>query len=96
MPIDLDASKTVGNSVFSLKNGFDQVLDDYVRLDLRIYRKWNAARRSNMLSLDIQNSSSENQIVYNYYDRVQQKILGKKQLGIIPILSYRVNFTTKK
>jgi len=96
MPIDLNASKAVGNSVFSMKNGFDQVLDDYVRLDLRIYRKWNAARRSNMLSLDIQNSSSENQIVYNYYDRVQQKILGKKQLGIIPILSYRVNFTTKK
>jgi hypothetical protein len=86
----------VGNSVFSLENGFDQVLDDYVRLDLRIYRKWNAARRSNMLSLDIQNSSNENHIVYNYYDRVQQKILGKKQLGIIPILSYRVNFTTKK
>lgn len=96
MSIDLDASKTVGNSVFSMKNGFDQALDDYVRLDLRIYRKWNAARRSNMLSLDIQNASNENHIVYNYYDRVQQKILGKKQLGIIPILSYRVNFTTKK
>jgi hypothetical protein len=96
MSIDFDASKTVGNSVFSLENGFDQVLDDYVRLDLRVYRKWNAARRSNMLSLDIQNSSNENHIVYNYYDRVQQKILGKKQLGIIPILSYRVNFTTKK
>jgi hypothetical protein len=49
-----------------------------------------------MLSLDIQNASSEKQIVYNYYDRVQQKILGKKQLGIIPILSYRVNITAKK
>jgi hypothetical protein len=79
-----------------MENGFDQILEDYCRLDLRIYRKWNAAKRSNMLSLDIQNASSEKHIVYNYYDRVQQKILGKKQLGIIPILSYRVNITAKK
>lgn len=96
MSIDFDASKSLGTSVFSMENGFDQVLENYCRLDLRIYRKWNAAKRSNMLSLDIQNVSGENHIVYNYYDRVQQKILGKKQLGIIPILSYRVNITAKK
>ena len=96
MSIDFDASQSLGTSVFSMENGFDQTLENYLRLDLRIYRKWNAAKRSNMLSLDIQNASSEKQIVYNYYDRVQQKILGKKQLGIIPILSYRVNITAKK
>ena len=96
MSIDFDASKSLGTSVFSMENGFDQVLENYCRLDLRIYRKWNAAKRSNMLSLDIQNASGENHIVYHYYDRVQQKILGKKQLGIIPILSYRVNITAKK
>jgi hypothetical protein len=46
-----------------MENGFDQTLENYLRLDLRIYRKWNAAKRSNMLSLDIQNASSEKQIV---------------------------------
>ena len=96
MSINLDASQTLGTSVFSMENGFDQIQENYCRLDLRIYRKWNAAKRSNMLSLDIQNASNEKHIVYNYYDRVQQKILGKKQLGIIPILSYRVNLTAKK
>jgi hypothetical protein len=95
MSIDFDASKSLGATVFNMENGFDQVLEHYCRLDLRIYRKWDAANRSNILSLDIQNASGENHLVYHYYDRVQQKILGKKQLGLIPILSYRVNITDK-
>ena len=64
----------------------------YFRLDTRLYFKWNRAGRNNTFALDIQNASNQQNAGFFYYDHLQEKVLEKKQLGIIPILSYRVEF----
>lgn len=91
-PIDLTASKAVGYTVFQQQFAFTEKLDDYFRVDLRIYRKWNKAGRNTMLSLDIQNLGGRKNAQYHYYDSVQDKVFLKQQLGLIPILTWRGEF----
>jgi len=61
-------------------------------LDLRIYLKRNKVGRNNTLALDIQNVANQKNAAYNYYDAQKGQIIQKTQLGLIPILSYRVEF----
>ena len=74
------------DAAFSLKSS------TYFRLDSRLYFKWNTAGRNNTFALDIQNASNQENAGFFYYDHLQKQVLEKKQLGIIPILSYRVEF----
>ncbi|MBK9014149.1 MAG: hypothetical protein IPM82_08665, partial [Saprospiraceae bacterium] len=60
--------------------------------DLRLYKKWNKTGKNSMLSLDIQNITSRKNAQYHYYDSVQDKVLLKRQLGLIPILTWRGEF----
>ncbi len=91
-PIDVVASANAGYTVYLLKEAFSQKLDDYFRIDLRLYKKWNKVGKNSMLSLDIQNVSNRKNAQYHYYDSVQDKVLLKQQLGLIPILTWRGEF----
>ncbi len=98
--VDLVASKELGytvfqtvlNTQFSQTISYSQQLDDYFRIDLRLYKKWNKTGRNSMLSLDIQNMTGRENAQYHYYDSVQDKVLLKRQLGLIPILTWRGEF----
>jgi hypothetical protein len=64
-------------------------LSDYYRADLRIYYK--PTKRST-ISLDIQNVTNRENDAYYYYEPLTQETTLKKQLGLIPILSWRVDW----
>lgn len=91
-PIDTAASAEVGYTVYFQEETFNTKLDDYFRIDLRLYKKWNKSGRNSMLSLDIQNVTGRENIQYHYYDTVQGKVLEKRQLSLIPILTWRGEF----
>jgi len=64
-------------------------LNNYHRIDLRISfikkGKW-----KNVFSLDIQNVMNRQNDAYYYFDPLKDEIVLQKQLGLIPILSWRV------
>jgi len=64
-------------------------LSDYLRADLRIYYK--PSKRST-ISLDIQNVTNRENDAYYYYEPLTKQSTLKKQLGLIPILSWRVDW----
>jgi len=64
-------------------------LSDYYRADLRIYYK--PSKRST-ISLDIQNVTNRENDAYYYYEPLTGESTLKKQLGMIPILSWRVDW----
>lgn len=64
----------------------ERPLDAYSRLDGRFQYTW---RKKNILTLDIQNLlNTENDGFYFYDDFLEREVL-EKQLGMIPILSYK-------
>ncbi|MCB0522815.1 MAG: TonB-dependent receptor [Saprospiraceae bacterium] len=91
-PIDLAASEALGRTVYQAGEPFSLKQEDYYRLDLRLYLKWNKTGRNSTLSLDLQNVTGRKNAQYSYYDSVQDKVLVKRQLGLIPILSWRMAF----
>jgi hypothetical protein len=44
------------------------------------------------LSVDIQNLTNQQNVAYQYYDTFLKKINTKYQVGIIPVLAYRIDF----
>ena len=91
-PIDEAASADRGYTVFEETNPNAIQLKDYYRIDFRIYWKWNKPNRSSTFSIDIQNITNRKNEAFLYFDQVQQQVVTREQLGLIPLLSWRVEF----
>lgn len=87
--IDLNRSFQWGYTNYSFENQYNLILEDYVRMDLRILYK--PSKRST-ISLDIQNVLNRENDAYYYYEPYWGDVRLRKQLGMIPILSWRVNW----
>ncbi|MEM8894590.1 MAG: hypothetical protein AAGC88_08430, partial [Bacteroidota bacterium] len=66
--------------------------EDYFRLDVRFAWTKNKPNYTRMIYLDIQNLTNRNNTAFYQFDEVQQEIARREQLGLIPILTYRVEF----
>ncbi len=67
-------------------------LNDVFRADLRVYRKMDRAGRTGQWALDLQNVSNAQNEAFRYFDRRQGTVVTRYQLGLIPNLSYRIEF----
>ena len=90
--LDLETSKELGRTVYNLQTDYSEKLKDYMRIDLRIYRKWERPGRSSMLSLDIQNASNRKNNAFTHFDQATQEVTVREQLGFIPVLNWRMEF----
>jgi hypothetical protein len=71
---------------------YDQQLPEYWRIDLRLSYKKNKANSAVIWAIDIQNVTNRRNVGYHYYDVVTRDRETKYQLGLIPVLSYKVMF----
>lgn len=85
---DQDSPETVYNN----SKAFDNKLKDYFRLDLRLNWRKNKKNYTRTIAIDIQNLLNVQNEAYNYYDHVKQKVTTQYQLGLIPVLVYRIDF----
>jgi hypothetical protein len=95
-PIDKELSALALETVYMNDQPFAGQLDDYFRIDLRISSKKQKKGYTRTFALDIQNAANTKNIAYHYYDPLRNDIVAKYQLGIIPVISYRVEFGTRK
>jgi hypothetical protein len=90
-PIDEDLSASAQRTIFK-DPFFSEQLRNYFRVDFRI--SWRKERRNytRMFAIDIQNVFSIENDGFRYFDMRKNAVVVNKQLGIIPILVYRVEF----
>jgi len=68
-------------------------LPDFYRIDLRCYWKRHIAdRRNSTFAIDFQNVTNARNVAYYYYEPFTQKTATKLQLGLIPNLSWKLEF----
>lgn len=91
-PIDLEQSKSKGYAVFKEKEAYTLQNPPYFRTDLRISIKWNRSRRTNTLSLDIQNVTNRKNVYNEWFDKEKGKVVYNYQNGLIPIINYKIEF----
>ncbi len=92
-PVDLAASEAAGTTLYDASNGFSQQLPDFFRLDGRVYwRNSVGNRRNSTFAMDFQNMTMQENVAYHYYDAWTRRVETKFQLGLIPNLSWRLEF----
>lgn len=79
-------------TVYDETKAFENKLQDYFRLDLRLNWRKNKRGYTRTIALDIQNLFNIQNEAYHYYDHVSNKITTQYQLGLIPVLIYRIDF----
>lgn len=94
-PIDPMLSEVMSETVYS-GDPFSVDQKDYFRIDVRFSSKKHRARYTRIFAIDIQNLTNTRNAAYNYYDTLRGEVTTKYQLGLIPVLSYRIEFSGKK
>ena len=90
--IDEAASANSFLTQFDYSKPLTDVNSDYFRPDIRVYIKRSKEKISRMLSLDIQNVSNQQNQAYKYFDRLSNSVVQKYQLGMVPMINYRLEF----
>ena len=91
-PIDKTQSQKTQTTLFVDNQAFAQKLPDYFKVDVRLSLRKDTPRYSSVWSLDLQNATNRRNVAYQYYDTVQGAVITKYQLGLIPVLTYRIEF----
>lgn len=92
-PLDEAASAAAQTTVYDLSNGYSERQPGFVRLDLRVYWRRNiGTRRNSLFAMDFQNVSIRKNTAYRYYDPYTQRVEVKEQLGLVPNLSWRLEW----
>lgn len=91
-PIDLPASIATGETKFIDTETFGKRMPDYYRLDIRFSLKRNYSKMTSTLALDIQNTTNRQNVGGQYFDLKSGSVKYWHQAGLIPILSYKIEF----
>ncbi len=92
LSIKLDESRQAGHTVRDFENPFVEQAPDYFRADLMISFRRNKKKTTRIWKLDIQNVSNRQNVVQQYYNSETDQIENDTMLGLLPILSYRIEF----
>jgi outer membrane receptor protein involved in Fe transport len=91
-PIDLVLSRAKGYAVYKEQEAFTLQNPSYFRTDVRASMKWNKRKRTNTLSIDLQNVTNRENVYSQWFDAKQGKVAYYYQNGLIPVLNYKVEF----
>jgi len=91
-PINLEQSKLNNTTIYYTDQAFSQQAPAYFRPDVKFSLTKNKGRTKRILSLDIQNVSNQQNILMPYYDKRKGDIVTTYQFGILPNISYRIQF----
>lgn len=92
VPIDLEASIEEGEAVYDTDQTYATQARDYFRFDLGIKLHFFKKKTEQVISLDIQNVTNRLNDWYEVYDAENQEVIDYPMAGLIPIISYRVEF----
>ena len=90
----IDLAKSIANKTTEIVPGkyFTEKAPAYFRADASVYYKINNRRATHSIQLEIQNLTNRENYYFSYFDSKAGEIKRVNQLGILPNLSYRVDF----
>ncbi len=91
-PVDVTNSELRGRTIYAFDQGYTERLPDFFRIDLRVMFKRHRPKVTRTFGLDIQNVTNQQNVAFQTFDPVQGGLITRYQLGIIPLLSYRLEF----
>ncbi|GAB2794049.1 carboxypeptidase-like regulatory domain-containing protein [Rhabdobacter roseus] len=90
--IDLKESVEKGYAVYDERNAFKKKGEDVFSLNVAVNYRINRSRLSHEFKVDVQNVTNQSAVIDLYYNAVNKSIEEVKQLPLLPIVSYTLNF----
>lgn len=91
MKVDASASVAAGETRYEAMN-YSSRMDDYFRIDLRFSLTRNKPGYTRTFAIDIQNLTNRRNEAHPYFDFLKDEAVTSRQLGIIPVVVYRIDF----
>lgn len=91
-PVDTAASIENGYSVHIDSERYSLRMADYFRIDIGAAFHIFKQNTEHILSLDLQNATNHVNYLENFYSVEEDRMIGYQMAGLIPILSYRIEF----
>lgn len=91
-PIDVEASHEHGYGIYNNELAFSKRRPNYTRYDLKIAYRRNKKKTTRVWEIDIQNVTNTLNVTGDYWDNNKQEVVTYTQVGILPILNYRIEF----
>lgn len=91
-PIDVASSRLAGRTLYDYSAPYAVQLKDYWRADLRLSWRKDKPGYTRTIAIDVQNVAATKNEAYRYFDAFQDQVVTQYQVGIIPVLVYRIDF----
>jgi len=91
-PIDKNLSIQTGHTVYQFDRLNSIKRPDLYRLDFRAYKRKFYKHMNTLLALDIQNLTGKQNFAFSYFDFIQRQTVVNYQLGILPNLSFTIEY----
>ncbi|NQV53946.1 MAG: TonB-dependent receptor [Flavobacteriales bacterium] len=91
-PILLAASRDAGYTIRDNTRGYEGRLAAYIRPDVQLTYRINGKKASHLIKLDVQNCINRENPWYDYYNPYTDQIESSYQVGILPVLAYKIQF----
>ncbi|HRD52864.1 MAG TPA: hypothetical protein PKY96_09470, partial [Flavobacteriales bacterium] len=88
----VEAQNRRGAWTFIAGEPYSAKLNDVYRIDLRVYLKRDSNGRTGLWAIDLQNATNARNEAYRAFDYRRGAFVTRYQLGLIPNLSYRIEF----
>lgn len=91
-PIDLEASAMAEQAVYMDERAYSEQFAPYYRLDLGLTYRMSRPKVTQEFTASCQNVTDKANPLYNQYDPDNNRLVNVNQLGIYPLLQYRILF----
>jgi len=91
-PVDLNASIEANETIRDENRAFDEKLPDYFRIDFGANYRRNKKKYAWVISFDAQNIINRQNVASQIFDLEKQAIVVKRNLGIVPVISWKIQF----
>lgn len=91
-PVDVEASKSAGETVYDWSRPFAQKLPDYVRVDLGLSYRKTQKKWDWQIGVEMQNVINRENVAAQVYDNATKSLIYKRNLGIVPVFYFKVQF----
>ncbi len=92
IPIDLQASRESKTAIYDHSKAYEQRLPDYWKIDFQVSYYLNRKNLTHEIRFDLLNVTDHKNIYSQGYSSATQNIEYDTQTGIIPALTYRIEF----
>lgn len=92
IPVDLEASRIKGETVYDYSRAWNNKLDDIKQVNLSFSYRINRPKSSHELIIDVMNVTNEQARSWELYNKYTRELDYYRQLYLIPNIMYRVHF----